>query len=112
MQGNQPSPRSAIAVGIIAILFGALSDFNDPQLSAIVVSAGAMVVSFGLMLVARSLNEPRSRLAVWLVTFQFIGIVVLAVLAESQDVLYLLGVAGVLAVSLLTIGMLRDSTSS
>ena len=56
---------------------------EDPQLPTILVSGGAVVVAFGLFMLARALEHPRSRLGTWLITIQLLGVVILGCTCQA-----------------------------
>lgn len=112
MGTNEPSPRLAIAVGVVIVAYASLKEFADPQMTVILVVAGLMLISFGIMLIVRSLDDPQSRLAISLIAAQLLGVAVLGVLSMRSEPLYLLGVAGVLSISLVTISSVRDRSGS
>lgn len=100
-------PRSPMIAGALAILYGSLKEFEDPQVRVIFLSSGAIFLAFGILLLAASMHNPKSRLGIWFLTIQLLGVVVLIELAWRVDSMYLIGVAGALAVALLTIGVVR-----
>lgn len=101
------SARTPVIVGLLAILYGSLKGFDDPRLQAIFLSCGAISISFGILLYLASMENPKTRLGIWLLAIQLLGVAVLIELALQVDSIYLLGVAGVLAVVLLSIGVVR-----
>lgn len=100
-------PRAPLIAGALAILYGTLKEFEDPQLRVIFLSSGAIFLASGALLLVASMRNPKSRRGIWLLSIQLLGIVVLVELAWRVDSMYMIGVAGVIAVSLLTIGVMR-----
>lgn len=100
-------PRSPMIAGALAILCGSLNEFEDPQVRVIFLSSGAIFLASGVFLFVASMHNPKSRLGIWFLSIQLLGTVVLIELAWRVDSMYLIGVAGVLAVALLTIGVVR-----
>lgn len=100
-------PRALVIVGVLAILYGSLKHFDDPRLQAVFLSSGVILLAFGAVLFLATMENPKSRLGIWIIAIQLLGAGVFIELSLRVDLMYLLGVAGVLAAALNSIAVAR-----